>query len=178
MKNNLNSQYLLFVFIVFSIPAIVTATPLVYDQSAFGQKNSTTWDYFITVPGEPGPTGIYEIIPPGFTLKSSNIPDDQIEYNNSRVTFALTEGGDLSFIITGSEESEGLLSGSKVNYLKDEIGLLSPLFLSNGSVSSGEINQSVSPEQENPKKKSPGFAFFISTLALIITSGYYAGRRQ
>ena len=94
------------------------------------------------------------------------------------IRFALTEGGDLSFIITGSEESEGLLSGSKVNYLKDEMGLLSPLFLSNGSVSSGEINQSVSPEQENPKKKSPGFAFFISTLALIITSGYYAGRRQ
>jgi len=115
-------------------------------------------------------------LPQGFSYLSSSLPAIQVSQSADSLYFAIPDGGELSFRITGSS---GILTGSYTNYLTGEEIVLPLVSLQEGSIrvveKSTDVHDSATSNRKNPQ--SAGF-FPVSILFSLVCGVMILSWRQ
>jgi|GEM_PF-6738338 len=138
-------------------------------QTIKASNLSGSWQYCITIQSLSGPSGIKEIIPPGFSYETSNLPDSQVKQSGELILLALPKGGNLSFNISSDQSAIGTVSGSYTNYLTSDQKPLADIHLAHGSGTLENISRTSQGESKYAVKKSSGPGFSICGAAFLIS---------
>jgi len=162
----LNAFILLISILILIHPQSTAESPPSLD--IFSAVNGSQWDYQYNIQGFTTPAGVSIQLPTGFSYISSNLPVTQVHLSADSVHFAIPDGNNFSFTLTGSS---GILTGINTNYLTGEENALPPISMNKGTTSIVQDSTYTQDLFSDTEESHPSAGFSTISILISLISG-------